>query len=88
MNKLRGWVKSHTIMAFVLSVGILCAVLCGAGLLRAQSDNNLIAGFRRVEVASVSDALEQLTGRMHMSQRMHPLFTTKFAGFQGLRFNS
>jgi hypothetical protein len=37
MNEFRGWVKSHTILAFVLSVGILCAVLCGAGLLRAQS---------------------------------------------------
>ncbi len=91
MNKFRGWVKSHTILAFLLSIGSLCAVLCGAGLLRAQSavgttisqsDNNLIADFRRVEVASVSDALEQLTGqRMYMSHRMHPLFTTKFAGF-------
>jgi regulator of RNase E activity RraA len=91
MNKFRGWVKSHTMVALVLSIGILCAVLCGAGRLRAQSatgttaapsDNNLIADFRRVEVASVSDALEQLTGqRMYMSHRMHPLFTTKFAGF-------
>ena len=35
-----------------------------------------------MEVASVSDALEQLTGkRMYMSHRMHPIFTTKFAGF-------
>jgi regulator of RNase E activity RraA len=94
MNKFRDLVKSHTIAASALSVGILSAVLCGAGLLRAQSagnataqsdkqsDNNLIADFRRVEVASVSDALEQLTGqRMYMSHRMHPLFTTKFAGF-------
>jgi regulator of RNase E activity RraA len=91
MNKFRGWVKSHTMLAFALSIGILCAVLCGAGRLRAQSaagtttassDHNLIADFRRVEVASVSDALEQLTGqRMYMSHRMQPLFTTKFAGF-------
>ncbi len=35
-----------------------------------------------MEVASVSDALEQLTGRkMYMSHRMRPLFPTKFAGF-------
>jgi regulator of RNase E activity RraA len=91
MNKFHGFVKSHTVAASVLSVGILCAVLCGGGLLRAQpaggttaaqSDSALIADFRRVEVASVSDALEQLTGqRMYMSHRMHPLFTTKFAGF-------
>ena len=42
----------------------------------------MISDFRRVEVASVSDALEQLTGkRMYMSHRMHPIFTAKFAGF-------
>jgi hypothetical protein len=101
MNKFRDLVKSHTMAASALSIGILSALLCGAALLRAQSsagsataqfdnkqfdnkqfDNNLIADFRRVEVASVSDALEQLTGqRMYMSHRMHPLFTTKFAGF-------
>ncbi|MGA7928011.1 MAG: hypothetical protein WCA20_18725, partial [Candidatus Sulfotelmatobacter sp.] len=91
MNKFRGFVRAHAIAAFVLSIGVLCAILCGAGLLRAQSpggtttaqsDSALIADFRRVEVASVSDALEQLTGqRMYMSHRMHPLFVTKFSGF-------
>lgn len=35
-----------------------------------------------MEVASVSDALEQLTGRrMYMSHRMQSIFTAKFAGF-------
>jgi regulator of RNase E activity RraA len=90
MNKLRGLVKSHSIAATLLSIGVLGAVLCAARLLGAQSNaapvsssqESLIADFRRVEVASVSDALEQLTGkRMYMSHRMHPLFTTKFAGF-------
>ena len=48
----------------------------------AGSDKDLIEGFRRVEVASVSDALEQLTGqRMYMSHHMQPIFTAKFAGF-------
>ena len=47
-----------------------------------SSDQDLIEGFRRVEVASVSDALEQLTGqRMYMSHHMQPIFTSKFAGF-------
>jgi regulator of RNase E activity RraA len=47
-----------------------------------SSDKDLIEGFRRVEVASVSDALEQLTGqRMYMSHHMQPIFTSKFAGF-------
>jgi 3-hexulose-6-phosphate synthase / 6-phospho-3-hexuloisomerase len=47
-----------------------------------STDKDLIEGFRRVEVASVSDALEQLTGqRMYMSHHMQPIFTSKFAGF-------
>jgi regulator of RNase E activity RraA len=42
----------------------------------------LLDGYRHVEVASVSDAMEQLTGRkMYMSHQMRPLFPTKFAGF-------
>jgi regulator of RNase E activity RraA len=42
----------------------------------------LLEGFRHVEVASVSDALEQITGRkMYMSHRMRPIFPSKFAGF-------
>ncbi|MGB7436370.1 MAG: RraA family protein [Candidatus Acidiferrum sp.] len=42
----------------------------------------LLEGFRHVEVASVSDAIEQLTGRkMYMTHQMRPLFPTKFAGF-------
>ncbi len=46
------------------------------------SDNDLLAQFRRVEVASVSDALEQVTGkRMYMSHRMQAIFTAKFTGF-------
>jgi regulator of RNase E activity RraA len=90
MNKFRGFVKSHSIAASLVSIGVLCAIVCGARLPRAQavaeanasgSEDALIADFRRVEVASVTDALEQLTGkRMYMSHRMHPLFTTKFAG--------
>jgi regulator of RNase E activity RraA len=41
----------------------------------------LLEGYRHVEVASVSDALEQITGhKMYMSHRMRPIFPTKFAG--------
>ncbi|HTZ31272.1 MAG TPA: RraA family protein [Methylomirabilota bacterium] len=43
---------------------------------------DMLEGYRHVEVASVSDALEQLTGRkMYMSHRMRPIFPTKFAGY-------
>jgi regulator of RNase E activity RraA len=69
----------------------LCAIAVTGWILRAQSapaadetgtGHALIEEFRRVEVASVSDALEQLTGkRMYMSHRMQPIFTAKFAGF-------
>jgi len=91
MDKFRGVVKSHRIAASLASIIFLAALLCGARFLLAQSvagtngsqsEAALIADFRRVEVASVSDALEQLTGkRMYMSHRMHPILTTKFAGF-------
>ncbi len=47
----------------------------------ASPDDRLIEGFRLVEVASVSDAMEQLYGkRAYMSHEMRPLNATKFAG--------
>jgi len=47
-----------------------------------MTDSELIAQFRHVEVASVSDAIEQtLHKRMYMTHRMQPIFTAKFAGF-------
>jgi regulator of RNase E activity RraA len=41
----------------------------------------LLDGFRHVEVASVSDAVEQITGKkMYMTHQMRPIFPAKFAG--------
>jgi regulator of RNase E activity RraA len=49
---------------------------------KSNGDASLLEGFRRVEAASVSDALEQISGRrMYMSHRMRPIFPAKFAGF-------
>src|SRR5438270_7506984 len=69
-------------------LAVFIAAMTVASLMATQSgraqngDDALIAAFRRVEVASVSDALEQLTGkRMYMSHRMQPIFVSKFAGF-------
>lgn len=46
------------------------------------TDTELVAQFRHVEVASVSDAIEQiLHKRMYMTHRMQPIFTSKFAGY-------
>jgi len=48
---------------------------------QSNEDAVLLDGFRHVEVASVSDALEQLTGkRMYMTHRMRPIFSTRFVG--------
>src|SRR3954467_3179739 len=79
------------ITAVLMLSALSLAVTGGIMITRAQgtsstaspaSDAELIAEFRRVEVASVSDAIEQITGkRMYMSHRMQPIFTTKFAGF-------
>jgi regulator of RNase E activity RraA len=53
-----------------------------SGAATPLSDGELVVQFRRVEVASVSDALEQITHkRMYMSHRMQPIFTAKFAGY-------
>jgi len=48
----------------------------------ASSDEAaLLDGFRHLEVASVSDAIERLSGeRMYMTHRMRPIFASKFAG--------
>lgn len=47
-----------------------------------QEDAALLEGYRHVEVASVSDAIEQIMGKhMYMSHRMRPIFTSRFAGF-------
>lgn len=87
MDKSNLW-RPHRITAFLLLLSAGLAAGIGTSLLRAQSSPNLsadsvlIADFRHVEVASVSDALEQITGkRMYMSHRMSPIFTAKFAGF-------
>jgi 4-hydroxy-4-methyl-2-oxoglutarate aldolase len=63
-------------------IGSGCAAVAVCAWLMAQpSGDPLIEGFRTVEVASVSDAMEQLYGqRSYMSHEMRPLSTTKFAG--------
>jgi regulator of RNase E activity RraA len=80
-------------LTFFLSLAVL--LTCGATFvskrLRAeatqqqrpkQDDAILIESFRKVEVASVADALEQLLGKkFYMTHRMRPIFTSKFAGF-------
>jgi 4-hydroxy-4-methyl-2-oxoglutarate aldolase len=57
------------------------AVISAVWLVAQAPEVSLVEGFRTVEVASVSDAMEQLYGqRGYMSHDMRPLSTTKFAG--------
>ncbi len=47
-----------------------------------KDDATLIEEYRHVEVASVSDALEQIVGKkLYMTHKMRPIFASKFAGF-------
>ena len=82
---------SHRIAAGIALLAILFAIVLSIAARPARSfpkissagdDASLLDGYRHVEVASVSDALEKLFGqRMYMSQRMRPIFPAKFAGF-------
>jgi len=90
MDRTYRFARSRQKFIFVSLLCTLCIALSHEWL-QARSVPNatstdapsaLIAEFRRVEAASVSDALEQLTGkRMYMSHHMQPIFTTKFAGY-------
>jgi regulator of RNase E activity RraA len=79
--------RNRVLAAFLLAAGLLSMALT----LRAnrtqepsakKSAAEILDGFRHVEAASVSDALEQIIGKkMYMTHRMRPIFPTKFAGF-------
>ncbi len=76
----------HWRLAFVfLGALLLAGIFASAALSKptdANADAELLDGYRHVEVASVSDALEKVTGqRMYMSHRMRPIFNSKFVGF-------
>jgi regulator of RNase E activity RraA len=92
----RAKVQSNSRRTWVFIGFASLAVLSCAGLileLRAQDISHdasfyeknpaeMLSGYRHVEVASVSDAEEQLYGqRMYMSHRMQSIFPTKFAGY-------
>jgi regulator of RNase E activity RraA len=76
----------------ILAIVVAAVVLTSVALLmippafshpaESGSYSDLLDGYRHVEVASVSDAMEKVAGqRMYLSHRMRPIFTSKFAGF-------
>ena len=82
MNKLRTAiiVRVLVVLLFGTTGAVIAQSATEASL--AKDDAALLDGYRHTEVASVSDALEKLTGqRMYMTHHMQPIFTSKFAGF-------
>lgn len=62
-------------------LGAAAALSAAVWVVAQPSADPVIEGFRTVEVASVSDAMEQLYGqRAYMGHDMRPLSPTKFAG--------
>lgn len=82
VRRLRPMTAAGGVLIVVLAVCIVWRAGVAQTRVVATSSGALLDGYRHVEVASVSDALEQLTGRrMYMSHQMRPIFTSKFAGF-------
>ena len=92
MNRFAGFFRRAIICGGVLAVSLVLAGIAGWArhpsanssqeAAKPSDDASLLEGFRHVEAASVSDALEQIgAGKMYMTHRMRPIFPTKFAGF-------
>ena len=84
MNKLQSLIisrKSSFVIAGVLFLAATWQAQSSGASLTSENEA-LLESYRHVEVASVSDALEQLTGRkMYLSHKMQAIFPAKFAGF-------
>jgi regulator of RNase E activity RraA len=78
------WILGAATFSILFSIVVILADVPRAFSRPAEatSDAALLEGYRHVEVASVSDAMEKLTGqRTYLSHRMRPIFSTRFAGF-------
>jgi regulator of RNase E activity RraA len=83
------WQKSAPRLLILVATALISAAVALTVHSQSQtaspastSPAELLDGFRHVEAASVSDALEQITGKkMYLSHRMRPIFPAKFAGF-------
>ena len=74
-------VMKNKLFLLALGAAFLCLFFSSAHGRENDGQDSLIQGFRNVEVASVSDAIEQLYGKKaYMPHDMRPLFATKFAG--------
>jgi regulator of RNase E activity RraA len=77
-------VAAVAILVLVISLGaaIVSAPRAFSKPAEPAGEAALLDGYRHVEVASLSDAMEKISGeRIFMSHRMRPIFPAKFAGF-------
>ena len=78
------WIWGAAVFSILFCIAVILADAPTAFSRPADpnSDAALLEGYRHVEVASVSDAMEKLTGqRTFLSHRMRPIFSSRFAGF-------
>lgn len=77
------WISAIVVVMAITSLAVGALRLSARPQGTAGNDSGaLLDGYRHVEVASVSDAIEKITGqRMYMSHRMRPIFPVKVAGF-------
>ena len=69
-------------LLFLFAIAIMDVPKASSSPTDVNSDAALLNGYRHVEVASVSDAMEKVTGqKAYLSHRMHPIFPAKFAGY-------
>jgi regulator of RNase E activity RraA len=81
LKALRLTVLTLLFVAIISLVWKLHPVTAQTSPANKQDVSSLVEAFRHVEVASVSDALEQIVGKkMYMSHHMRPIFASKFAG--------
>lgn len=81
--------KSRKKTVIVIVVMLSLVILVGSSLAvprafsqaaAAAGGATLLDGYRHVEVASVSAAMERITGqRIYLSHRMRPIFPSRFA---------
>lgn len=82
MRKLRNLVLGFSVFLGIFVVVFIAISPAFSRPADPSSDAALLERYRHVEVASVSDAIEKIAGqRTYLSHRMHPIFSTRFAGF-------
>jgi len=94
IRELKGFIRRRPVLIWLATAGFAACVIAGTLLQTkvsaAEGDavvykndpQALIVAYHNVEVASVSDAVEQLLHqRMYLSHRMQPLFPAKFAEY-------